>query len=335
MKQTNLLAIVVLEIKRWRRAGTLMTLGASLAIATGCTDCDLEPDFTASSTTVAVGEVVTFRSSQELSNIGLASDWDFEGGTLNSEPSEEVANVIYTSPGTYDVSLTLRSVDANCKSETVNKDNFITVVAATSNGCDGITSVTDADGNTYDVVEIAGQCWMAENLKTSVYNDGASIPNNLDDVTWAGTTEGAFAIFNEDISNDNTYGKLYNFFAVASGKLCPPGWHTASQVEWQMLVNEVSADASALKATTNWVVAGATNSSGFSALPGSLRAYYGTFGFTSANLGEYAGFWTSTEAAGSEGDEYGMMWYMSANDSFVQNTELYKNSGLSCRCVRD
>ena len=307
-----------------------------LAISGCVNDCSVTAGFSASPTTVYAGDTVVF-TDFTVGDYGTGS-WHFSGGSPEFPEwagRGSTVSVIYNTPGTYAVSLLVSERTDDCSGNELDLPGYITVLPLPSDGCEGITSVTDADGNTYNVIEIGSQCWMQENLKTTRYKDGGSISGNLDDATWESISFGAYAIFDNISANDLTYGKLYNFFALAGGKLCPEGWHIPSQAEWQLLVDHVGADANAFKATTNWLAAGATNSSGFSALPGSLRAYYGTFGFTSAGLGEYAGFWTSTSNAGGEGEDFGSMWYISIGDPFVQTTTLDKNTGLSCRCVRD
>ncbi len=102
-------------------------------------------------------------------------------------------------------------------------------------GCGGQTSLT-YDGRTYDLVEIGGQCWFADNLATDQYRNGDPIPTGLDNATWSSTNGGAYAIYNDNSANDVTYGKLYNWFTVADDRgVCPAGWHVPSDCEWMYL----------------------------------------------------------------------------------------------------
>lgn len=96
--------------------------------------------------------------------------------------------------------------------------------------------LTDIDGNEYHTIEIDTIVWMAENLKTTRYNDGTTIPHVTDPVEWAGLDTPALCFYgNEDYYNKNIYGGLYNWYAVNSGKLCPSGWHVPTDDEWNAL----------------------------------------------------------------------------------------------------
>src|ERR1035437_2232964 len=156
---------------------------------------------------------------------------------------------------------------------------------------------TDADGNNYTTVSIGIQIWMVENLKTTQYNDGTSIPNVSDNISWANLDTGAYSWYNNDAATyKNTYGALYNWYTVNTGKLAPTGWHVPTDAEWTTLENSLIANgynsdgsttgdnyAKSLAATTDWAIdtytdAGAigtdlikNNSTGFSALPGGYR----------------------------------------------------------------
>jgi hypothetical protein len=85
-------------------------------------------------------------------------------------------------------------------------------------------SVTDVEVNVYPTIKIGQQEWMVENLKTTKYNDGSSIPNVTDNTAWAHLTSAAYSWIDNDVANKDTYGALYNWWAVDSTKLCPTGW---------------------------------------------------------------------------------------------------------------
>ncbi len=113
---------------------------------------------------------------------------------------------------------------------------------------------------------------MTENLKTSRYNDGTAITNVTDNEEWDDLTIGAYAYYNNDASHNATYGKLYNWYAVNTGKLCPNSWHILTEDEWIQLENYLGGSSVAggkMKATTLWASpnTGVTNESGFSGLP--------------------------------------------------------------------
>jgi uncharacterized protein (TIGR02145 family) len=210
-------------------------------------------------------------------------------------------------------------------------------------GCVGQTSLT-YDGRSYDLVEIGGQCWFADNLATDQYRNGDFIPTGLDNTTWQNTTAGAYAIYNNDLANDVTYGKLYNWFTTVDIRgLCPTGWHVPTHCEWMYLEGSLGMsvadqettggtgtnEGGALKATSNWDFpnVGATNSSGFTGLPGGYRPNFGTF----SNVGAIGYWWSSTERS------YSSAWMrlLDYNSSRVSRFGFNKTRGYSVRCVRD
>ena len=118
---------------------------------------------------------------------------------------------------------------------------------------------TDIDGNTYKSVTIGTQEWMTENLRTSKYSDGTSIPNVTSNSDWESLSTGAWSHYDNDSSQyEATYGKLYNWYAVETGKLCPTGWHVPTDAEWTVLTDYLTAnghngtEGTALKATSGW-----------------------------------------------------------------------------------
>ncbi len=206
------------------------------------------------------------------------------------------------------------------------------IVRETFSGNSG-TFTDRRDGETYKWVRIGNQVWMAENLKTAKYSDGTSIPNVTDNGAWVGLTSGAYCWYNNDINNRNTYGPLYNWHAVNTGKLCPTGWHVPTDAEWTALSSFLGGESVAggkMKSVTGWNSPnrGATNSSGFSALPGGYRFNNnGTFN----NVGNYGNWWSSSEN-GSSSAWYGSLYYDYANLYRYGNN---KRFGFSVRCVRD
>lgn len=211
-------------------------------------------------------------------------------------------------------------------------------------GCaGGPTTVTDIDGNVYNVVSIGNQCWMKENLKTTHYKNGAAIPSNLSDAQWQATTSGASADYNNDPTNTAVYGKLYNWYAVADPQgLCPTGWHVPQDWEWNLLIKAIDSNADttiitgvqsqiaggAMKqiGTTYWASPnlGATNNSGFSGLPGGYR-YGDGDDYYSLNT---SGIWWSNSS---------QHWHRVINNSLSSISKFhdYPTDGMSVRCVRD
>jgi len=197
-------------------------------------------------------------------------------------------------------------------------------------------TVTDIDGNTYKTVTIGTQTWMAENLKVTKYNDGTAIANVTDDDEWSALTTGAYCNYNNTTSTVTiaTYGRLYNWYAVKTGKLAPKGWHVPSDSEWTVLTDYLGGKSVAggkLKetGTTHWDSPndGATNETGFTALPGGYRYTNGTF----STIGIYGYWWSATEYYSYTAWD----WDMSYNNSSVNSSDYFKELGFSVRCLRD
>jgi len=196
-------------------------------------------------------------------------------------------------------------------------------------------TITDIDGNVYKTVKIGTQVWMAENLKVTHYRNGDPILNITDNTQWDSLTTGAYCNYNNDPNNAITYGRLYNWYAVTDSRnLAPIGWRVPTDAEWQTLINYLGGDDVAggkIKeaGTTHWSSpnTGATNESGFTALPGGYRYYYGYF----LNLGDLANFWSSTER-NSDDAWYRVLYF---NNAAVYRCNDSKRSGLSVRLVRD
>ena len=212
------------------------------------------------------------------------------------------------------------------------------------------TSTVTYDGVTYNTVQIGDQCWLKENLRTTKYNDGTSITNITNNSTWTSTTSGAYCCYDNNPSNCDTYGALYNWYAVNTGKLCPSGWHVPSDAEWTTLTNYLSANstywcgsnssyiAKSLASTTSWNSStttcavgnnlSANNSTGFSALPGGYR-YYSDGSFD--GLGGCGYWWSSTEYDGSKAWNRNLAY----SYAIVYRDNGSKRYGFSVRCLRD
>ena len=196
---------------------------------------------------------------------------------------------------------------------------------------------TDADSNHYAVVQIGTQIWMAENLKTTKYRDGAGIPNITVDSLWQNDTTGAYCTYNNTTNTDtiNTYGHLYNWFAVNNSiNIAPAGWHVPTDSEWTALTDYLGGESGAggkLKenCTTLWLSpnAGATNETGFTAFPGGMRYDDSMFNW----IGTYDYWWSSSEYYPN------YAWYrsMSYLNSDIYTYHYIESSGFSVRCVKD
>ncbi len=213
-----------------------------------------------------------------------------------------------------------------------NYGNQVSFATIPSNS-DG--SVSDIDGNTYSTVTIGTQVWMKENLKTTKYNDNTAIPLIADDLTWGFRLSPGYCWLSNDAATyKETYGALYNWYTVNAGKLCPTGWHVPSDSEWITLttyLGGINFAGDKLKeiGTSHWASpnSGATNESGFTALPGGYRSEGGPFGTTGS-----IGYWWSSSVK-SNGNP--MAWQMSSMYSYVYNYDTTKKFGLSVRCLKD
>ncbi len=214
-----------------------------------------------------------------------------------------------------------------------------------------IKTVTDIDGNVYNYVTIGTQIWMTENLKVTHYRNGDPIPTGLSDAEWSATTSGAYAIYNNDNGNNTTYGKLYNWYAVAdSRQLCPTGWHAPSNTEWAILETYLTNNgygfgssgndiAKSMAATSGWDESttpgtvgnnqASNNSSGFSALPGGLRHGQGSFEY----IGNYGLWWSTSEL--ESGSNTAWSSYLQNTSTGLQNSMYEKRKGVSVRCLKD
>jgi uncharacterized protein (TIGR02145 family) len=195
-------------------------------------------------------------------------------------------------------------------------------------------TVTDVDGNVYRTVRIGNQVWMAENLRTTKFNDGTPIPHVTDGSVWDDLETPGYCWYNNDISNKATYGGMYNWYAVNKGKLAPEGWHVPTKEEWMTLIDYLGGEEVAggkLKevGTSHWASpnAGATDETGFTALPSGYRGGGGMFW----HLGGACFWWSATE------ESTGKAWRCSINysNSFMDIGSQYITHGWSVRCVKD
>jgi uncharacterized protein (TIGR02145 family) len=211
---------------------------------------------------------------------------------------------------------------------------FAGIFLAFSSGCEKTTEkrgLADIDGNIYDTVVIGTQVWIAENLKTTRLNDGTEIPLVTSDTAWSNLRTPGYCWYGnyEAFFNLNHYGALYNYYAVKSGKLCPAGWHVPDTDEWYTLItflgNDIAGGKMKETGTRNWLSpnTGATNESGFNALPGGFRnAYYKDF----QRFRISGHFWHSEPADA-------MRVTYSSED--VIHGSLSQNDGASVRCIKD
>jgi uncharacterized protein (TIGR02145 family) len=236
------------------------------------------------------------------------------------------ANLIGLNPGT---TYYLRAYATNSLGTAYgNEVSFATVIPT-------IGTIIDYDGNVYDTVQIGTQVWMKQNLKTTHYKNGTAITYpGTNNTAWQNNTTGAYAWYNNDEATyKNTYGALYNWYAVNTGNLCPTGWHVPTDAEWSTLTTYLGGESIAggkLKATTLWISpnTGATNSSGFSALPGGdIESYDGAY----YGIANYCYLWSSTESNTTEA-WIRFMFYYGSNAMRIKNI---KTNGYSVRCIKN
>jgi uncharacterized protein (TIGR02145 family) len=202
-------------------------------------------------------------------------------------------------------------------------------------------TVTDIDGNVYNTVTIGTQKWMKENLKTTKYNDGTAIPLVTDGTAWGALSTPGFAWYNNDEANyKSTYGALYNWYAVDAaingGKnICLTGWHVPTEAQWTTLTaylggGDVAGGKLKETGTTHWLNPnrGATNESGFTALPGGVVDIQGN----SFNLGS-DGYWWSTTDYDATGFPYFLNLVYRDGKIYISND--HKRNGFSVRCLSD
>lgn len=211
-------------------------------------------------------------------------------------------------------------------------------------------TVADVDGNVYKTIDIGNQTWMAENLRTTRYNDQTEIPLVTGDTAWGLLQTPGYCWYenNEEVFK-NIYGAYYNWLTVNTGKLCPSGWHVPSDGEWKVLEMELGMtqeeadkldwrgiEAVKLKetGTMNWYSrsnVNGTNTSGFTALPGGERSLYYTTD-TYKNEGFNASWWTSTAITEWSGAYFRSIQYGSYR---IYRFPAYIQQGLNVRCIKD
>jgi len=199
---------------------------------------------------------------------------------------------------------------------------------------DKVETVTDFDGNVYHIVTIGTQDWLVENLKVTHYNNGDPIPNVTGTEEWELLSTGAYCNYDNLESNSITFGRLYNWYAVSDDRnIAPEGWHIPSDAEWNVLITFLGGvyDAGGkLKevGTAHWKDPnnGATNTSGFTALPAGLRNWAGGFEYIIWGCG----FWSTA----FENDD-ATVQLLDYNTTDIYAAQENHRCGRSVRCIRD
>ena len=215
----------------------------------------------------------------------------------------------------------------------------------------GCGLVTDTDGYEYETVQIGDQCWMAENLKVTHYRNGDPIPLLTSDEDWANTSNGAYCIYNNTTANAETYGNLYNWFAVNDPRgLAPEGWHIPTDEEIIQLEMHLGMTSSHAYGEGWWrgtnegsKLAGIADlwnfgdlasdpefeTSGLKIIPAGYRIEEERIVFYGLNTG--CTIWSSSEST----EDRAWIRSIKYNHTEVYRDYYLKNSGHSVRCVRD
>ncbi len=323
---------------------TAYTLQWTISTSCSSSSDDVNIEFNQTPTTATAGSDQIFTdgtvSATLAANIPEANHgtglWTVVRGTGGSFDDDTDPTTTFN--GTLHEVYTLQwTISTSCSSSTDN-----VVIAFNQDGAG--STLTDADGNTYNTVYIGSQLWMAENLKVTQEADGTAIPTVTDDNTdgstddeWANLGDNdndkAYCYYNNNASGEAAiYGALYTYAAAKDA--CPTGWHLPTDAEWTELENYIANDHSgtegtALKSTSGWNDSGnGTDNYSFSALPGGYRSnYLGTF----YNVGYRGNWWSSTEHSSSFA-YYRYLYYHNADVYRLSNNKSY---GFSVRCVRD
>lgn len=282
-------------------------------------------------TTAISGGNVTDNGGADVTARGVCWNTSKNPTMSDSKTSDGTGNGVFTSNITGLNSNTTYYIRAYAtNSEGTGYGNEIPLTTKSS-------TVQDIDGNIYNTVQIGSQVWMKENLKTTRFNNGSSIPLVSDNTSWSNLISSGYCWFQNDApAYGGTYGALYNWYAVSSGNLCPVGWHIPSDAEWTALTNYLggmSTSGSKMKeaGSTHWISYPgifATNESGFTGLPGAYRDRAGGFYST---VGHYGFWWSSTEVSSTNAWDRGL--YYDKND--VSRGDGWKPNGISVRCIKN
>ncbi len=213
--------------------------------------------------------------------------------------------------------------------------------------CTDCETVTDIDGNAYRTVSVGDQCWLVENLKTTKLNDGTDITNVTENGDWNSISSSAYSWYENDIGNKDTDGAIYNYYAVATDKLCPTGWHVATDNEWKELEGTVDTQYDAqddvwngqswrgndagdkLKKRIGWYESGnGVDEYGFEVLPNGFRnAVTGEF----EHKTEWGTIWTHKNTDETEH----FRREFSHQDENIARYNCSPRSGYAVRCLKD
>ena len=206
------------------------------------------------------------------------------------------------------------------------------------------SEVTDIDGNVYQAVVIGNHNWCTENLKVTKYNDGTVITIEPDKDIWQsnykeGKTIPLMCWYDNEETNKDIYGGLYNWYAVGTGKLCPQGWHVATENDWKDLVLSVGQGfGTKLRSRSGWGTnsyANGTDDFGFNALPGGYRDNWGASWSTDQGYEDkqFLGWWWSSTPLPTDNSAFRIWLKYHHDEGELGYSE--KAYGMACRCVQD
>lgn len=314
-----------------------------------------------------VGTFTADASSDKTVNISVpttTSELTNNSGYITADQLDALLNAMNSRMDSLQTVLSAQNVEIASLSNTVDSlgayadslGNIVDECGCLSTFHCGTSTISDYDGNAYSTVKLGGQCWMAENLRTTHYSNG----DPIDLSTTTSTTIPYRYNPASDSTNVGTYGYLYNWAAVMNGAtsseanpsgvqgVCPTGWHVPSDAEWTAMKEYVSSQSQyicgsnssnigkALASTTGWDSSTSTacgvgttqstnNAAGFNARP--AGNYYASGG---NGFGYYANFWTTTETSGNA-----YSYNLSYTSPSLNRSSSGKASGFSVRCVRD
>ncbi|UCH13115.1 MAG: T9SS type A sorting domain-containing protein [Bacteroidales bacterium] len=291
-----------------------------------------------------------------------SSEYNYTGKVISKSQNHGITQIVYQGQsGSLNLDSHLKGTQTETGMQYTSGDwlrftaysgSFTTILTDVPDETKTITfdfaDCTDGDNNSYPVVKIGTQLWMAHNLRTTRYNDGTEIPLVTDNNAWRRLETPGYSWYNNDPDTLGTvYGALYTWYAIGTNKLCPVGWHVPSREEWTVLKTYLAENGygyegsgedigKSLAATSGWApvetagVVGndqeSNNFSGFSALPGGFRLYDGTFN----NIGELGYWWTSVNK-----DCYAYFYGLEYIGSNIDELRYEQETGLSVRCLKD
>jgi len=196
-------------------------------------------------------------------------------------------------------------------------------------------NVSDIDGNKYQVFGLETQIWMSQNLRTTRLNNGLKINLVTDNNQWKSLNKPGYCWYNNDSIKNAKFGALYNLFTVATGSLCPTGWHVPDQNDWKILINSLGGENVAggkMKShyPGSWYYPpNFSDRPTFLAMPGGYRNSAAKTQFTNIDTAGY--WWTYI----SESDSGFYSIFLKALSTSIHSSYFSKNDGLSIRCIKD